>query len=52
MRERKNLRVRRPAAVRGREISGQSKHNYSQELMDLVVEAAKSRDFPVFFAGF
>jgi len=52
MRERKNLRVRRPAAVRGREISGQSKRNYSQELMDLVVEAAKSRDLPVFLAGF
>ncbi len=52
MRERKNLRVRRPAAVRGREISGQSKSGYSQELMDLVVEAAKSRDLPVFLAGF
>ena len=52
MRERKNLRVRRPAAARGREISGQSKRNYSQELMDLVVEAAKSRDLPVFLAGF
>jgi two-component system NtrC family sensor kinase len=52
MRGRKNLRVRRAAAVRSREISGQSKRGYSQELMDLVVEAAKSRDLPVFLAGF
>ena len=52
MRERKNLRVRRAAAVRGREISGHSKRGYSQELMDLVVQAAKSRDLPVFLAGF
>src|SRR5271157_3713308 len=52
MRERKKFRVRRPAAAHGREISGQSKRDYSQELMDLVVEAAKSRDLPVFLAGF
>jgi PAS domain S-box-containing protein len=52
MRERKNLRVRRSASARGREVSGQSKRDYSQELMDLVVEAAKSRDLPVFLAGF
>src|SRR5208283_3890430 len=52
MRDRKKFRVRRPAAVRSRETSGQSKHDYSQELMDLVVEAARSRDLPVFLASF
>ena len=52
MRERKNHRVRRHAAVRGRETPAQSKSDFSQELMDLVVEAAKSRDLPVFLAGF
>ncbi len=52
MRERKNLRARRTAAVRGREIAGYSRRGYSQKLMDLVVEAAKSRDLPVFLAGF
>src|SRR5271157_1132198 len=52
MRDRKKFRVRRPAAARGQENSGQSKRDYSQELMDLVVEAAKSRDLPVFLAGF
>jgi len=52
MRERKNLRARRAAAVRGREIPGDSRRGYSQKLMDLVVEAAKSRDLPVFLAGF
>ncbi len=52
MRNRKKLRVRRPVAARMPEISGQTKRDYSQELMDLVVEAAKSRDLPVFLAGF
>ncbi len=52
MRDRKKYRVRRPAAVRSPGSSGKSKHDYSQELMDLVVEAARSRDLPVFLASF
>jgi len=52
MRERKKIRVPRAAVARGRNVSVPSRRDYSQELMDLVVEAAKSRDLPVFLAGF
>src|SRR6266446_5550896 len=52
MRERKSISARRPAAVSGRKNPGRSKHDYSKELMELVVEAANSRVLPEFLRGF
>src|SRR5712664_1804665 len=52
MRERKSISARRPAAASGRKTSGRPKHDYSKELMELVVEAANSRVLPEFLRGF
>ena len=52
MRERKSTTARRPAAVAGRNSSGVAKHDYSKELMELVVEAANSRVLPEFLRSF
>src|SRR5258708_6987988 len=52
MRERKSISARRPAAVSGRKNPGRQKHDYSKELMELVVEAANSRVLPEFLRGF
>src|SRR5467141_43429 len=52
MRERKSISARRPAAVSGRKNPGRPKHDYSKELMELVVEAANSRVLPEFLRGF
>jgi len=52
MRERKNMSARRTAVVRGRKPISGLKHDYAQEFMDLVVEAANSRELPHFLAGF
>src|SRR6266702_2605224 len=52
MRERKSITARRPAAAAGRKSSGAQKHDYSKELMELVVEAANSRVLPEFLRRF
>jgi PAS domain S-box-containing protein len=52
MRERKSISARRPAAAPGRKTSGGPKHDYSKELMELVVEAANSRVLPEFLRAF
>src|SRR5579862_2966574 len=52
MRERKSIPPRRPAATSGRKSPGSLKHDYSKELMELVVEAANSRVLPEFLRGF
>src|ERR1700756_107292 len=52
MRERKSISARRPAAASGRKNPGRPKHDYSNELMELVVEAANSRVLPDFLRGF
>jgi two-component system NtrC family sensor kinase len=52
MRERKTISARRPAAAPGRKTTGRPKHDYSKELMELVVEAANSRVLPEFLRGF
>ena len=52
MRERKSISARRPAAASGRKTTGRPKHDYSKELMELVVEAANSRVLPEFLRGF
>jgi PAS domain S-box-containing protein len=52
MRERKSISARRPAAASGRKTPGPPKHDYSKELMELVVEAANSRVLPEFLRGF
>src|SRR5260221_7094653 len=52
MRERKSISARRPAAAPGRKPTGRAKHDYSQELMELVMEAANSRVLPEFLRGF
>ena len=52
MRERKSISARRPAAPSGRKTTGRPKHDYSKELMELVVEAANSRVLPEFLRGF
>jgi PAS domain S-box-containing protein len=52
MRERKSISARRPAAVAGRKSPGVAKHDYSNELMELVVEAANSRVLPEFLRRF
>src|SRR5258708_23509710 len=52
MRERKSISARRPAAASGRKNPGRPKHDYSKELMELVVEAANSRVLPEFLRGF
>jgi PAS domain S-box-containing protein len=52
MRERKRISARGPAAAIGRKKSAAPKHDYSKELMELVVEAANSRVLPEFLRGF
>ena len=52
MRERKRISARRPAAAAARKGTGRPKHDYSQELMELVVEAANSRVLPDFLRRF
>src|SRR5450432_2182916 len=52
MRGRKAIPSRRRSAARGRNPSGQPDSDYSQELMDLAVAAANSRELPAFLAGF
>jgi len=52
MREPKSIPARRPAAASGRKTAGRPKHDYSKELMELVVEAANSRVLPEFLRGF
>src|SRR5271165_928502 len=52
MRGRKATTSRRRSATRGRNLSGQPGSDYSQELMDLAVAAANSRELPAFLAGF
>src|ERR1035438_2793918 len=51
MRGRKTITSRRRAATRARKISGQGESDYSEELMDLAVAAANSRELPAFLAG-
>src|SRR5579859_869217 len=52
MRERKSISAHRPAAASGRKNPGPPKHDYSKELMELVVEAANSRVLPEFLRRF
>jgi two-component system NtrC family sensor kinase len=52
MRERKNISARRPAAASGRKVPLRKKYDYSQEFMELVVEAANSRVLPEFLRSF
>jgi PAS domain S-box-containing protein len=52
MREPKSISAPRPAAASGRKATGRPKHDYSKELMELVVEAANSRVLPEFLRGF
>ncbi len=52
MRERKRISARRPAAASSRKKSARPKHDYSQELMELSVEAANSRVLPEFLRKF
>jgi PAS domain S-box-containing protein len=52
MRGRKNTTARRRPAVRGRKPLGQTDSDYAQELMNLAVAAANSRELPAFLAGF
>jgi PAS domain S-box-containing protein len=52
MREPKSISARHPAAASGRKTAGRPKHDYSKELMELVVEAANSRVLPEFLRGF
>ena len=52
MRERKRISARAPVASSGRKTPARPKHDYSQELMELVVEAANSRVLPEFLRGF
>src|SRR6516225_10549540 len=52
MRERKRISPRGPVAASGRKAPARAKHDYSQELMELAVEAANSRVLPEFLRGF
>jgi PAS domain S-box-containing protein len=52
MRGRKNTDDHRRPAIRGRKLLGQSTSDYAQELMNLAVAAANSRELPAFLAGF
>jgi PAS domain S-box-containing protein len=52
MRERKRMSARRPSAASGRTFSAKPPHDYSLELMELVVEAANSRVLPEFLRKF
>jgi PAS domain S-box-containing protein len=52
MRGRKKTTARRRPAVRGRKSFGQNDSDYAQELMNLAVAAANSRELPAFLAGF
>src|SRR5215472_8997288 len=52
MRERKPISARRPPAASSRKLSARPDHDYSQELMELAVEAANSRVLPEFLRKF
>src|SRR5271154_326107 len=52
MRERRNISNRARTAVRGRGTPAPAKPDYSRELIDLVMEAAHSRELPIFLASF
>jgi len=52
MRDRKRISARRPTAASSRTLSARPDHDYSQELMELVVEAANSRVLPEFLRKF
>jgi two-component system NtrC family sensor kinase len=52
MRERKRISARGSMAASGRKTPARPKHDYSLELMELVVEAANSRVLPEFLRGF
>jgi PAS domain S-box-containing protein len=52
MHGRKITSARRKAATSARKLSGQLASDYSQELMNLAVAAANSRELPAFLAGF
>jgi len=52
MRERKNIPKRTRAAVRVRRNSALAKPDFAHELIDLVMEAAHSRELPIFLASF
>lgn len=52
MRGRNITSARRKTATRTRKLPGQVASDYSQELMNLAVAAANSRELPAFLAGF
>src|SRR3974390_2612055 len=52
MRERKRISPRGPVAASGRKAPARQDHDYSQELMELAVEAANSRVLPEFLRKF
>ena len=52
MRQRKKITSRPEPAIRGRKPSGEDNASYAQELMNLAVAAANSRELPAFLAGF
>jgi PAS domain S-box-containing protein len=52
MRGRKTISARRSAAFRSRSLADRAKSDYSEELMNLAVEAANSRELPDFLARF
>ena len=52
MRERKRISARHPSAASSRKLSARPEHDYSQELMELAVEAANSRVLPEFLRKF
>src|SRR6516162_9826409 len=52
MRGRKIIRKRDMATRRGQTVRGHDRSDHALELIDLVVEAAKSRELPAFLAAF
>jgi len=52
MRDRKRISARRSPAASSRKLSVRPDHDYSQELMELAVEAANSRVLPEFLRKF
>ena len=52
MRGRKSISKRRTTPLSSRAANSRSRHDHALELMDLVVEAAKSRELPTFLAAF
>ncbi len=52
MRGRKSISTRRRAAPNNRKLSNRAKIDHAEELMDLAVAAANSRELPAFLAAF